>query len=214
MLTRAGIECDLIDPARTIRLVTPRQADRIHRRDLTVSPARLRIASDYDRVVVCNERLIRALMRVGGKDANRVLAGSRAAAGGVQQDALLARRASGGLRVADFEIAETAPEAAQAAGRLGGRVAAKGRWGAAGIAVRIVDSPEAAEIAASELRLPVLVEAFVEGELVNTRASTRRASSSPRWLPASSSRWARRSIVRQPSPGHRRQVALLLRTCG
>ena len=31
-----------------------------------------------------------------------------------------------------------------------------------------MDSPEAAEIAASELRLPVLVEAFVEGELVNT----------------------------------------------
>jgi biotin carboxylase len=175
MLTRVGIDCDLVDGGGTAvsaschirnRTAIPGDAEGIAREVLRVGDA-------YDRVVMCNERLIHDVMSLGGEGANRILPGDRAGQRAMCNKTLFSPTArAGGLRVADYEITASAEQAEQAAARLGGRVVVKGRWGVGGDAVRIVDSPEAAAEAASateaKLGMPVLVEAFVDGDLVMT----------------------------------------------
>ena len=169
MLAREGIDCDPIDRGKTYAAASS------HVRTHTVipkvgdlAPEILRVADEYDRVVLCNERLIRAVMRVGGPDADRLLRGSQSGLASVCDKTLFPPAArAGGVRVADFEVVGSSEETARAAARLGGRVVVKGRWGAGGSSVRVVDSPAEAALAAEELKFPALVEAFVAGELVN-----------------------------------------------
>jgi len=171
MLAHEGIDCDLIDGGKTYAAASAHLTQRTAIRGGVDAIAHevLRVAADYDRVIVCNERLIRALMRVGGDAAQAVLPGTADGQEALCTKTLFSPAArAGGLRVSDFEVAESPEEAAQAAARLGGHVAVKGRWGAAGMAVRIVDDEASVTLAAQELGCPVLVEAFVPGELINT----------------------------------------------
>ena len=136
MFARAGITCDLIDPGNTSAAASSRLRKRITCSDGVDALAEevLRRAGDYRRVVICNEQLIRAVMRIGGKDAGRALAGSRAGLRAACNKTLFSPVArAGGLRVPDFEIAESPQEAAQAAARLGGRVVVEGALGGGGV---------------------------------------------------------------------------------
>lgn len=169
MLSRAGVSCDLIDAGNTDASASSHLRGRtaIAGGIEAIAHEVLRVADNYDRVIVCQERLILEIMRVGGEDAIRVLPGSRQGLQDMCDKVRFSPAArAGGLRVADAEVADSAHEAEQAAIRLGGRVVVKGRWGAGGAVVRVAESPEAAGIAAEQLGSPVLVETFIEGDLL------------------------------------------------
>ncbi|NTU71398.1 MAG: ATP-grasp domain-containing protein [Coriobacteriia bacterium] len=170
MLAAAGVSCDLMDRGGSYASASWRARKRIAVDGAAEAIALevLRVASDYKAVVLTDEVLIRNVIRLGGKEASRILGGPRANVRTLCNKTLFSPAArAAGLRVADFEVAESAAQAAQAAQRLGGRVVVKGRWGAGGRSVRMVDSSAAASIAADEVGCPVLVERFVDGELIN-----------------------------------------------
>jgi glutathione synthase/RimK-type ligase-like ATP-grasp enzyme len=169
MFARAGIDCDLLDGGGTAAA----SSSRLHGKFVVaggVGPVvreAVRIAERYDRVMLSTEETIRAALRLGG-GAGSVLRGSYdglAAACDKTRFSLVAQ--AGGLRVSEFAVADSAEEATSAARRIGGRVVVKGKWGVGGSSVRVCDSPEQVSSVVAELGTPVLVEAFVIGELLN-----------------------------------------------
>jgi hypothetical protein len=128
--------------------------------------ALLEVASNYDRVIVCDEMLLRALLGSHHPDAATLLP----AAPSVLERLLdktrfpaLARAC--GIGVAPSQVAGDSTELDDIVASLGGRIVLKGRHGIAGTAVRVVENSAEAKAAATDIGYPVLVEEWVDGLL-------------------------------------------------
>ncbi|MDZ4179226.1 MAG: hypothetical protein U1E29_08350 [Coriobacteriia bacterium] len=128
--------------------------------------ALLEVAPRYDRVIVCDEMLLRALLRSYHPDAATLLpAASSVLERLLDKTRFPALARACGITVAPSVVASNPGELADAVAGRRGRIVLKGRHGIAGTAVRVVGDAAAADAAAARIGYPVLVEEWVDGLL-------------------------------------------------
>jgi hypothetical protein len=167
MLGPAGFTVDLLDPGRTqaaaSRWVSFRTA---------VGPdmgllveTLLRVAPEYERVFVCDEPLLTAVMESGDDRAADVLpAPIDALAVLLDKTRFPSVAREAGLRVPRSGVAASAEDLTAILATIGVPAILKGAHGCGGMAVRMVSDADRALIAAETLGYPVLVEEAVAGD--------------------------------------------------
>lgn len=162
----AGFEIDLLAPAGTQAGASSWVRDHVPV-DGGPRPTALRLlelARRYDRAIVCNESLLRALLEVGDPRATALLpAHPDALAAMLDKTRFPAAAAAAGVRVPRSTTVEAEADLAAAVEGIGAPVMLKGRFGDGGRVVRRAEDPEAAARAGESLGYPLLVESAVDG---------------------------------------------------
>ena len=167
-LTRAGIEVDLLDGGDTLASYSSaiRQHHIVREGAADIAKAALELAGAYDRVILCDERVLMAVARSGDPRARDLLPARADLVAGLMDKTVFPGLAEAAdLRVPDWRVSHTISEARGYAEDLGGKLVLKGRHGQAGDAVRVVEGATQAAEVACELGTPVLVEHYIDGLL-------------------------------------------------
>jgi hypothetical protein len=125
----------------------------------------MRVAPLYERVLVCDEQLLTALLECGDDRAAGVLpAPMDALAAMLDKTRFPSVAREAGLRVPRSGVAASPEELAIVLGSIGLPAVLKGAHGCGGMVVRMVSDPDRALVAAESLGYPVLVEEAVAGD--------------------------------------------------
>lgn len=167
MLGPAGFTVDLLDPGRTQAAVSRWVSFRTAvgpDLDLLVETL-LRVAPNYERVFVCDEPLLTALLESGDDRAVDVLPASlEALSAMLDKTAFPSAARQAGLRVPRSGVAASAEGLRSELETIGFPAILKGAHGRGGMSVRRVGDVDRALVAAESLGYPVLVEEAVTGD--------------------------------------------------
>jgi hypothetical protein len=193
-LSSAGISVDVIAPsdAAVMSSSRVRTATAVSGGPRAVAEKALQLAPGYDRVIPCDDPLLQELVELDDPGVDAFLPAPRPAMAILTDKTRFPRAArAAGIPVPRSVTAVDLTAVRESAAELGS-VVLKGTYGFGGSSVRVADSAQAAEEAARELGLPVLVQELLvdecglmaclyeRGRLVGALAAQKRQMMFPR----------------------------------